>query len=712
MSINIKEIEIRNFKSYGDYITKLDIANLGPVLVVGQKGEIDEVKSKKSCGAGKSGLIDSIIWCIFGRTFKKAKPGDSVVNWYTGKNCYVTLKTIDGWIITRSRKYQGKDDLLFYKESDPDGTVSTNTNAQKAILKTFKLDYGIFASSIFLEQAATPILSLPPKDRQDILERMLQLHKINFKAEVAKEKLKVETDEQALLLKEQELVKRDVERLENELKELAIQKSEFEQQRIDKVIQIDKKILDIKKEQLEIDVPDIEKLRNRWELITKLESEKEKLKNKLMSAKLLVSKIDADIYIINTDITKVKENLSGLDSDSIEESWKKVRLLEQEQATLKSSIDDIKQEIQKINYHLSEAEKTIENWEEKAGTECPACKQSIPHEHTTSLIKPYVDKISEYKEKAKENNITLTTKLDKLTKVEKALQQIKPTISVDQVKLLIAKEKSLTVSLEAKKLDKEKEITNINTAEKLLAKLEESTYAKPNITIKEAEAIISKYNNIGNTIVDLEKSRNDVNIEVNPHTKSINRAETSINDIKVKIVELEDKIKKKDILIKHYTYIRKAYYDKNKIKSLILNNLIPILNDRLKYYLEQFGFDEINIKFNNLLQVESDKWGIDTCSGGEKQCIDLALTFALFEMNTIQYGRQCNIMILDEVDSRLDPSYIDALTSLIIDDFGKEGPNKPSTILTVSHKNDMFDAFATKIRVKKIDDKSYAEIEK
>lgn len=712
MSINIKEIELRNFKSYGDYITKLDISNLGPVLVVGQRGEVDEVKSRKSCGAGKSGLIDSIIWCIFGRTFKRAKPGDSVVNWYSGKNCYVTIKTTDGWVITRSRKYQGKDDLLFYKESDPDSTVSTNTNAQKAILKTFKLDYGIFASSIFLEQAATPILSLPPKDRQDILERMLQLHKINFKAEVAKEKLKIETDEQTILLKEQELIKRDIERLENELKELAIQKSEFEQQRIDKIIQIDRKIIDAKKEQLDIKLPDLEKLKSRWELITKLEYEKEKLKNKLVSSKLAISKIDADIYIINTDISKTKESLSGLDTNSIEESWNKVKLLEQEQKTLKLSIDDLKQEIQKINYHLSEAENTTKNWEDKAGTECPACKQSITHEHTTNLIKPYSDKIFEYKEKVKSNEDILITKCNKLTKVEKALLQIRPTISVEQVKSLINKEKLLTTNLEAKKLDKEKELDNINTSEKLLAKLEESIYTKPSMTIKEAEAVISRYNNIENTIVNFEKSKSEINNEANPHTKSINRAESSINDIKAKIVELEDKIKKKDILIKHYTYIRKAYYDKNKIKSLILNNLVPILNDRLKYYLEQFGFDEINIKFNNLLQIESDKWSIDTCSGGEKQCIDLALMFALFEMNTIQYGRQCNVMILDEVDSRLDPAYIDALTSLIIDDFGKEGPNKPTTILTVSHKNDMFDAFSTKIRVKKIDDRSYAEIEK
>jgi len=712
MSINIQDVELMNFKSYGNYKTKLNVANLGPVLVVGQKGEVDEVKSKKSCGTGKSGLIDSIIWCIFGRTFKKAKPGDSVVNWYTGKNCYVTIRTTDGWVITRSRKYQGKDDLLFYKESDPDNTVSTNTNAQKEIIRTFKLDYGIFSSSIFLEQAATPILSLPPKERQDILERMLQLHKINFRAEVAKEKLKVEVDSQALLLKEQELIKRDIDRLESELKELEIQRSEFEQQRIDKVVQIDKKILDLKKEQLGIDLPDIAKLKSRWELITKLELEKGKLDSKLMSSKLAINKIEADIYIINTEITKIEENLTGLDVNSIEDSWNKVKVLEQEQKTLKLTIDEAKQEIQKLRYHLSEAKKSIKSWEDKAGTECPSCKQGISDEHTSNLIKPYTDKIFEYEQRIIEQETILTTKSDKLLKVEKALQKIKPIISVEQVKSLISKKETLITRLDNKNSEKAKELNNIISSEQILSKLTESIYSKPQMTIKEAEAIINRYNGLDNIIKDLETSRADLNKEDNPHTKSINRTELSISEIKTKIAELDDKIKKKDILIKHYTYIRKAYYDKNKIKSLILNNLIPILNDRLKYYLEQFGFDEINIKFNNLLQIESDKWGIETCSGGEKQCIDLALMFALFEMNTIQYGRQCNIMILDEVDSRLDPSYIDALTSLIIDDFGKEGPNKPSTILTVSHKNDMFDAFSTKIRVKKVEDMSYAEIEK
>jgi len=60
----------------------------------------------------------------------------------------------------------------------------------------------------------------------------------------------------------------------------------------------------------------------------------------------------------------------------------------------------------------------------------------------------------------------------------------------------------------------------------------------------------------------------------------------------------------------------------------------------------------------------------------------------------------------------LDPHYVDALASVLIDDFGKESPTKPSTILAISHNNGMFDVFPTKIRVKKKDGFSHVEIEK
>ena len=136
--LDIEYIELRNFLSYGDYVTRLDVANLGPVLILGDVEAADE--GSGSNGAGKSSLLTAFIWCLFGRTIANPNPGDNVVNWYTKRNCYVKIKTADGYEIIRTRNFDGHSELILRKDGD-DETQSTNTNAQKRLQEMFGLDY-------------------------------------------------------------------------------------------------------------------------------------------------------------------------------------------------------------------------------------------------------------------------------------------------------------------------------------------------------------------------------------------------------------------------------------------------------------------------------------------------------------------------------------------------------------------------------------------
>jgi hypothetical protein len=55
--LEIKSISWRNFLSYGDYLTTLDVSNLGQCLITGEVIEKDGVTEsliRKSNGAGKS----------------------------------------------------------------------------------------------------------------------------------------------------------------------------------------------------------------------------------------------------------------------------------------------------------------------------------------------------------------------------------------------------------------------------------------------------------------------------------------------------------------------------------------------------------------------------------------------------------------------------------------------------------------------------------
>jgi DNA repair exonuclease SbcCD ATPase subunit len=75
---------------------------------------------------------------------------------------------------------------------------------------------------------------------------------------------------------------------------------------------------------------------------------------------------------------------------------------------------------------------------------------------------------------------------------------------------------------------------------------------------------------------------------------------------------------------------------------------------------------------------------------------------AAFDFHEVMYGRQSNILVLDEVDGRMDDDGIDGLINII----KQELASKAETILIVSHRNQMHDVFDKEIKVIKSDNTS------
>jgi DNA repair exonuclease SbcCD ATPase subunit len=82
----------------------------------------------------------------------------------------------------------------------------------------------------------------------------------------------------------------------------------------------------------------------------------------------------------------------------------------------------------------------------------------------------------------------------------------------------------------------------------------------------------------------------------------------------------------------------------------------------------------------------------------------------MFDFHEQMYGRQSNVLVLDEVDGRLDDDGIDSLISVIKNDLA----NKVETIMVISHRNMMHDTFPRELRVKRTgsgDFRGFSEIE-
>jgi DNA repair exonuclease SbcCD ATPase subunit len=58
-------------------------------------------------GAGKSAMIDALVWCLFGTTLRGYE-NDEVVNRRVGKDCMVKVTLEDGdelYTVTRARRH-------------------------------------------------------------------------------------------------------------------------------------------------------------------------------------------------------------------------------------------------------------------------------------------------------------------------------------------------------------------------------------------------------------------------------------------------------------------------------------------------------------------------------------------------------------------------------------------------------------------------------
>jgi len=594
--LELKTVTWQNFMSYGDYETSIDIENLGQCLITGRVNDDDDQKVMvgdgnplnitKSNGAGKSSIPNVIQWILFGRTMHTAAPGDKVINWFTGKNCWGRVDFKNGDSIMRTRATNGHDELLFIKDGDEtsltSNTLSTTKNQQARLSREFNLDWEIFCGSVFFNQYGKPWMEMADQTRKKAIERILHVDRFAYYANVAKAKCAViDSDIKAKRIKV-ESTTNEIARYENQLKQLEESSENFNTNKIGRIKRALTEAIAEKKNRDDIQRPDLDQLQLRWDIVDKIEkklTEKRKQLHKLAGG-----------------IAELEGNKRSLDS--------------------------------KIN-----------NWEIKSGKICITCSQKITKTYVANKIEPIKQQLVEIVEKIR------------------GLQAEKDKINADIIKVQ-----------------------------------EFLSQKSPPITMVAARDFHNSWDSYDKSIKRLKKSAGVIKDEENPHIQIIEEINNIIKESTEKIKKTEEDIERFTFLNRHFYYIQKAYSDRTKVKSYVFQEHVPFINSRLRHYLDVFGLD-IHIELTSALGITSDKWGYEFESGGERKRTDVAFMLAMFDFHEQMYGRQCNMLVLDEVDGRLDDDGIDSLISIIKNDLAP----KVETILVISHRNMMFDTFSREI---------------
>lgn len=700
--LDIEYIELRNFLSYGDYTTRLEVANLGPVLILGDVESSEE--GSGSNGAGKSSLLAAFIWCLFGRTITNPNPGDRVTNWFTKKNCYVKIKTADGYEIIRTRNFDGHSELILRKDGD-DETQSTNTNAQKRLKELFGLDYEIFTSSVFCGQFGKSFLEMSPVKRKETIERLLGLDRLNKFADEAKVQFKQVENRQEVTRSKIDVVKADAKRQDDRLVESRDAQDRFEEDRQDRLDNISNKLTEVRQEISKIVVPDAEALEKQWKvanaILAKISEYQDKIKENHMRAQFL-----------SGEISRADENYADFkpyevpDLDELEQKHKVADRARMHISQLNDEMVKVRGQIHCLSQDISRYQNVVEEWETKSDTNCESCGQVIgpDHvEHTLSSIKEELEKACSQQHKLSDRQVDVAEAINLLQ-----IRAESPEMSVAEAKRLIELNKSLAedalaTALQQEGMEKEKEqlLSNneklVTVVEQTVTKLEQ---IKPKVTLEEVSQIKAVQASLDRRWADLTERSKEIVEESNPYDKIISDLHGVIGKLTTEIDEYENEIGQLDVLFKHYKYIYRSYSDRRKIKSWLLSELIPFLNDRVQYYLDMLDID-MSIKFSSTLNAETDRWGYEFCSGGERKRIDLAIMFGLYDLYMSIYGQQCSIMVLDEVDSRLDKRGVESFTEIVTDICTNDERPRPSTIFVISHKQELESLFPSQITIKK-----------
>lgn len=312
-------------------------------------------------------------------------------------------------------------------------------------------------------------------------------------------------------------------------------------------------------------------------------------------------------------------------------------------AQKQGQIEQLEAQYRQSKNDVTQQELIIRKWAGKANKQCQECERPIDAEYITSKTTTPQERIA---------NLT-----DALTKLMKTIQEQRQAVATARVKL------------ETK---------------------------QPTQTVREAEAEQREWQRRDQAVSQHKLLIVSINNTENKYNQSIDRINSKIEATQKIVNETIDGMRVFDVDILHWNYIYKVYSDRRKIKGRILQEFIPYLNNRINYYLDRFGM-KLRIEFTDGMGVRSNFWTYEFFCGGERKRVDVAIMLAMFDLHNEIYGKQCNIIVLDEVDGRLDKKGARLLVDIIRNDIA----NKVDSVLVISHRLDMRGALESEIKIQK-----------
>jgi DNA repair exonuclease SbcCD ATPase subunit len=191
-----------------------------------------------------------------------------------------------------------------------------------------------------------------------------------------------------------------------------------------------------------------------------------------------------------------------------------------------------------------------------------------------------------------------------------------------------------------------------------------------------------------------------------------------ISKLTDRVAEFEKEVEKIDTDINYYTFWKKAF-SRTGIRSYLLDQIVPFLNDRVGHYLDILTDGGIEATFHTVKELASgekrenfnleitNKNAADTYegnSGGEKRRIDLGVALGFNDFLASRSGKRFNLLLLDEVFEGVDADGLYYVIK-VLEDIAR----RKSSVFVITHRDELKSYFSDEILLKRNDGLSYVE---
>lgn len=494
INLKFKSLDVEGFQSIGK--ANIDFNNLGTCLITGRNNADDKVKSN---GAGKSSLIISLIWCLFGSTPNGIK--NEVVNSYYKNGCSVLLDfNVDdvNYKIRRSIKHKQYKTGISILRNDEDVSAKNKKDSDDIIKEILNIDKDLFLQLIFLSQGFGNRFTLyTPKARKELLE---SLYNINEDLDNFVENIKLKESEfkaeQVNLLNKKAQLNANINSANNSNEQLK-HNIEIETQSIKALEDSKTNISEEEIKQLEVDINELNEQLNEFT---------EKRNNIVLKKNSICNGINNIVQKINEsniEIFKLQKNkLSNIcptcgqqiiDADShnhklnefISEHKTKVNDLEIQKQEIQNKVDLLNKKQLRVSDIISVINNNLNNLNGQYKTKQKDYNIQLTKESTIGVHKAT---INSYNEMINKNNELITLNENELLSLNKLIEINEENLNIatqiirlagNQFKSYLLEDIICQLNLELVKLSKslfENRVIQISNGNKLDVMLNDKIY--------------------------------------------------------------------------------------------------------------------------------------------------------------------------------------------------------------------------------------------